>query len=46
VDTPVLREHGIEASVGSAFGTETLPPGLRVISGHKPPGPARQPGQA
>jgi len=36
----LLRQHGIEASVGSAFGTETLPPGLRVITGHKPPGPA------
>jgi len=42
----LLREHGIEASVGSAFGTETLPAGLRVITGHKPPRPARQPGAA
>jgi SAM-dependent methyltransferase len=36
----LLRQHGIEAGVGSAFGTETLPPGLRVITGHKPPGAA------
>jgi SAM-dependent methyltransferase len=38
----LLNEHGIEARVGSAFGSETLPPGLRVITGHKPASPAGQ----
>lgn len=32
----LLRQHGVQATVGSSFGTETLPPGLRVITGHKP----------
>ena len=36
----LLRQHGVEASIGSAFGTETLPPGMRAITGHKPRGPA------
>jgi SAM-dependent methyltransferase len=37
----LLRRHGIEASVGSSFGAETLPLGLRVITGHKPSRPGR-----
>jgi SAM-dependent methyltransferase len=37
----LLRQHGIEARVGSSFGSETLPPGLRVITGHKPSRPGR-----
>jgi SAM-dependent methyltransferase len=32
----LLRQHGVQATVGSSFGTETLPPGLRVITGRKP----------
>jgi SAM-dependent methyltransferase len=32
----LLRAHGIQAHVRSSFGTETLPPGLRAITGHKP----------
>lgn len=32
----LLSQHGVQATVGSSFGTETLPPGLRVITGHKP----------
>jgi SAM-dependent methyltransferase len=32
----LLRQHGIQARVTSSFGAETLPPGLRVITGHKP----------
>jgi SAM-dependent methyltransferase len=32
----LLRQHGVQARVTSSFGTETLPPGLRVITGHKP----------
>jgi SAM-dependent methyltransferase len=31
----LLRPHGVEAQVGSSFGTETNPDGLRVITGHK-----------
>jgi SAM-dependent methyltransferase len=31
----LLRLHGVEARVGSAFGSETLPQGLRVITGHR-----------
>lgn len=37
----LLSQHGIQARVGSAFGSETLPQGLRVITGHKPDAPAR-----
>jgi hypothetical protein len=37
----LLRGHGVLARVGRSFGAETLPPGLRVITGHKPAG---QPG--
>jgi SAM-dependent methyltransferase len=33
---PLLREHGVNAEVRSSFGTETLPPGLRAIVGHRP----------
>lgn len=32
----VLAEVGVDATVASAFGQETLPPGLRVIVGHRP----------
>jgi SAM-dependent methyltransferase len=32
----LLNRHGVQARVGSAFGSETLPQGLRVITGHKP----------
>jgi SAM-dependent methyltransferase len=32
----LLREHGVEASVASSFGAETLPTGLRAIIGRKP----------
>ena len=31
----LLRQHGVEARVTSSFGAETLPPGLRAITGHK-----------
>jgi SAM-dependent methyltransferase len=37
----LLRRHGVESRVGSAFGSETLPPGLRAVTGHKPSRPAR-----
>ena len=33
----LLRAHGVQASVGASFGTETNPPGLRVVTGHKLP---------
>jgi SAM-dependent methyltransferase len=32
----LLRENGVEARVGSSFGTEALPDGLRAVTGHKP----------
>jgi hypothetical protein len=32
----LLRLLGIEATVRSAFGAETLPLGLRAVTGHKP----------
>jgi SAM-dependent methyltransferase len=32
----LLGQHGIQARVSSSFGAETLPPGLRAITGHKP----------
>ena len=32
----LLRRHGVEARVGASFGSETLPEGLRVITGQKP----------
>ena len=31
----LLRQYGVAAQVGSSFGTETNPDGLRVITGHK-----------
>jgi SAM-dependent methyltransferase len=31
-----LHEHGVQAQVGSSFGPEINPPGLVVITGHKP----------
>jgi SAM-dependent methyltransferase len=38
----LLNQHGVQARVGSAFGAETLPQGLRVITGHKAGSPAGQ----
>ena len=32
----LLGEHGIEATVESSFGSETLPVGLRAIVGRRP----------
>lgn len=32
----LLRQHGIQAHVGSSFGAETLPRGLRAVTGQKP----------
>jgi SAM-dependent methyltransferase len=32
----LLQEHGVEVQVGSAFGAETLPVGLRVVIGRRP----------
>jgi SAM-dependent methyltransferase len=32
----LLRRHGVHAEVRPSFGSETLPPGLRAITGHKP----------
>jgi SAM-dependent methyltransferase len=34
----LLRRHGVDAQVGASFGTETNPPGLRAVVGHKPLG--------
>lgn len=31
----LLREHGVQATAGTSFGSETNPAGLRVITGHK-----------
>jgi hypothetical protein len=33
----LLREHGVEAQVRASFGTESNPPGLRAVVGHKLP---------
>jgi SAM-dependent methyltransferase len=32
----LLRKHGVEATVASSFGSETLPVGLRAVIGHRP----------
>jgi SAM-dependent methyltransferase len=32
----VLREHGVDVVVGSSFGAETLPAGLRTLIGRRP----------
>jgi len=32
----LLGEHGVEATVGTSFGTAEVPPGLRVVIGTKP----------
>jgi SAM-dependent methyltransferase len=32
----LLGRHGIQAHVGLSFGAETLPAGLRAVTGHKP----------
>jgi len=34
----LLAEHGVEATVGTSFGTETLPVGLHTVIGHRPSG--------
>jgi hypothetical protein len=31
----LLAKHGVNATVGSSFGTETLPVGLRTVVGHR-----------
>jgi SAM-dependent methyltransferase len=31
----LLRTHGVEATVGSSFGAERLPPGLRTVIGYR-----------
>jgi len=33
----LLRAHDVRANVGTSFGSETNPPGLRVVTGHKVP---------
>jgi SAM-dependent methyltransferase len=33
----LLRAHGVQADVGASFGSETNPPGLQVVTGHKAP---------
>lgn len=33
----LLRDYGVEARVGTSFGAERLPMGLRVVIGHRPP---------
>ncbi len=33
----LLRAHGVQASVGASFGSESLPPGLRAVTGRKAP---------
>ena len=32
----LLGQHGVQARVSASFGAETLPAGLRAITGHKP----------
>jgi SAM-dependent methyltransferase len=32
----MLEQHGVQAAVGSSFGTERLPVGLRTVIGHRP----------
>ncbi len=32
---PLLAEHGVDAEIRDAFGSETMPPGLKVIVGRK-----------
>ncbi len=32
----LLASHGVEATVGPAFGAEQLPPGLVAVTGHRP----------
>jgi SAM-dependent methyltransferase len=32
----LLQQHGVQAAVGSSFGTERLPVGLRTVIGHRP----------
>jgi SAM-dependent methyltransferase len=31
----LLAEHGVQATIGSSFGTEVLPGGLRTVIGHR-----------
>jgi hypothetical protein len=32
----LLEANGVQAAVGSSFGTERLPVGLRTVIGHRP----------
>jgi SAM-dependent methyltransferase len=32
----LLQQHGVQAAVGSSFGSEVLPVGLRTVIGHRP----------
>lgn len=32
----LLSDHGVEVTIGSSFGTESLPAGLRTVIGHRP----------
>ena len=32
---PLLQRHGVQAAVGTSFGTERLPVGLRTVIGHR-----------
>ena len=32
----LLKQHGVQATVGLSFGTESLPVGLRALIGHRP----------
>jgi hypothetical protein len=34
----ILASYGIDVTVGTSFGTETLPAGLRTLIGRRPPG--------
>jgi hypothetical protein len=33
----LLAPYGVDVTVGTSFGTETLPPGLRTLIGRRPP---------
>lgn len=39
----LLRPHGVEVVLGTSFGDETLPSGLRTLIGRRPGGPAPNP---
>jgi SAM-dependent methyltransferase len=40
----LLRAHGVQATVSASFGSETNPPGLHVVTGHKAPSSEPGPG--